>query len=163
MSFVKIQCRLVVSESIRRQLWHLMANKNTPLVNELLKSVSQHDRFEVWQRSSKVPVEQLLWQAKLLAKPAAMPYPILLGSQGGLRWSINEKGRICVAFNGMDKAIAELKRNPFQIYGDRHQLRLLSKCPGCEQPFSIPSQWVTGKCDRCGMPFTTMAKKQKSY
>jgi len=73
----------------------------------------------------KVPdneIEQLLWRAKLLAKPAAMPYPILFGSQDDLRWSTNEKGRICVAFNGLDKAIPELKHNPFQIYCDRRQL-----------------------------------------
>ena len=46
-----------------------------------------------------------------------------------------------------------------------HQLRLLSKCPDrkCGQPFPIPSQWTTGKCDRCGMPYKTMAKKQKPY
>jgi IS605 OrfB family transposase len=333
MSFVTIQCRLVVSESIRCQLWNLMANKNTPLVSELLKCVSQHDEFEAWQRSGKVPVktvrelgepfkmdsrfegqpgrfytsaslmvaytykswlalqrqrrqrldgklrwlnivksdaqlvqdsgcdldtirtkageilahlnaqaspepprstkqkrkkkkqqslaadprlmnllfqayeamedtlsrcaiahllkndcqvsaqqedpeaftqrihrkkkeierlqaqllsrlpkgrdltgerfleslaiavgkvpddaiEQLLWQAKLLAKRAAMPYPILFGSQDDLRWSINERGRICVAFNGLDKAIPELKRNPCQIYCDRRQLPLFQR------------------------------------
>lgn len=310
MSFVTVQCRLVVSEPIRCQLWNLMANKNTPLVNELLKSVSQHNDFEAWQRSDKVSVrtvrelcnpfktasrfegqpgrfytsaslmvtyaykswlalqrkrrqrldgklrwlnivksdaelvqssgceldtiwikareiladlnaqsgsvadpnlirslfqayestedalgrcaiahllkndcqvcaqeedpegfakrihrkkkeierleaqlvsrlpkgrdltgeefletlaitvgkvpdneiEQVLWQAKLLAKPATIPYPILFGSQGDLRWSTNEKGRICVAFNGLEKAIPELKHNPFQIYCDRRQL-----------------------------------------
>lgn len=78
----------------------------------------------------KVPddeIEQLLWQAKLLAKPAAMPYPIVFGSQDDLRWSTNEKGRICVAFNELDKAIPELKRNPFQIYCDRRQLPLFQR------------------------------------
>ncbi|PSB16684.1 hypothetical protein C7B65_20785 [Phormidesmis priestleyi ULC007] len=55
MSFITVQCRLVASEEIRQQLWHLMADKNTPLVNKLLKSVSQHDDFEVWQRNGTVP------------------------------------------------------------------------------------------------------------
>ncbi len=41
MSIITIQCRLVASESTRRQLWELMAGKNTPLVNELLALVSQ--------------------------------------------------------------------------------------------------------------------------
>ena len=46
---------------------------------------------------------------------------------------------------------------------DRHRLRLLAKCPGCEEPFLIPALWVMGKCQRCGMPFKTMAKRQKPY
>lgn len=330
MSFITIQCRLVASEEIRRQLWHLMVDKNTPLVNELLKCVSQDDEFEAWQRKGTVPdksvrslceplkthplfegqpgrfytsaslmvtytytswlalqhklrqrldgkqrwlnvvksdtelvqisgcnlqmiqnkaneilaqlneqasgeqnqpkqkrkkkqnleangnlvgalfqayentddvlsrcaiaylikngcqvreqeenpeafahrihrkqkeierletqlvsrlpkgrdltgeeflealstatgrvpsdeIEQMLWQAKLLTKPAALPYPIIFGSQTDLRWSTNEKGRICVAFNGLDKAIPELKQHPMQIYCDQRQLPLFQR------------------------------------
>lgn len=41
---------------------------------------------------------------------------------------------------------------------ERHQLRLLSKCPGCEAPFPIPALWHKGKCQRCLMPFKTMVK-----
>lgn len=67
-------------------------------------------------------IQQLLWQAKLLAKPAAMPYPIRFDTQNDLRWSINEKGRICVAFTGLGKFIPQLKKQPFQIYCDRRQL-----------------------------------------
>ncbi|MCY7323716.1 MAG: type V CRISPR-associated protein Cas12k, partial [Phormidesmis sp. CAN_BIN36] len=62
MSFITIQCRLVVGEAIRRKLWDLMVNKNTPLVNELLKQVTQHGDFETWQREGKVsekPVQDL--------------------------------------------------------------------------------------------------------
>jgi hypothetical protein len=43
-----------------------------------------------------------------------------------------------------------------------HGLRLLSRCPGCEQPFPIPALWVKGECGRCGMPFRSMAKRQIS-
>ena len=42
MSQITIQCRLVASESSRHQLWKLMAELNTPLINELLRQVSQH-------------------------------------------------------------------------------------------------------------------------
>ena len=45
---------------------------------------------------------------------------------------------------------------------DRHQLRLLSKCPGCEKPFSIPSLIQEKQC-KCGMYFSKMAKQQKPF
>jgi hypothetical protein len=43
----------------------------------------------------------------------------------------------------------------------RHQLRLLVKCPGCRQNFAIPSRWGEGKCKRCGMWFKSMVKRQR--
>jgi len=72
-------------------------------------------------------VDQILWQAKLLAKPATLPYPIVFGSQTDLRWSMNEKSRLCVAFNGVEKFIPELKQTPFQIYCDQRQLPIFQK------------------------------------
>ncbi len=45
---------------------------------------------------------------------------------------------------------------------DRHQLRLLSKCPQCRKPFPVPALWVEGKCGNCSLPFAKMAKFQKS-
>lgn len=62
MGFFTIQCRLVASETVRKKLWDLMANKNTPLINQLLKQVSQHEDFEAWQRAGNVsekPVREL--------------------------------------------------------------------------------------------------------
>jgi hypothetical protein len=55
MSIVTIHCRLTAPEPIRRHLWHLMAESNTPLVSELMKLVSQHPDFEIWQRRGAVP------------------------------------------------------------------------------------------------------------
>lgn len=48
---------------------------------------------------------------------------------------------------------------------DIHRLRLLSKCPDrkCQEPFPLPSQMVALACKKCGMPYKTMAKKQKPY
>jgi hypothetical protein len=46
---------------------------------------------------------------------------------------------------------------------DRHKLRLLSQCPSCGERFPPPAEWVEGKCNKCGMKFSSMAKKQKPY
>ncbi|MBP5977463.1 hypothetical protein HW132_33315 [Brasilonema sp. CT11] len=55
MSQITIQCRLVANESTRQQLWKLMAEKNTPLINELLLKVAQHPEFETWRQKGKHP------------------------------------------------------------------------------------------------------------
>jgi hypothetical protein len=55
MSQITIQCRLVASEPTRQYLWKLMADTNTPLINELLKQVGQHPDFEAWRHKGKLP------------------------------------------------------------------------------------------------------------
>ena len=55
MSQITIQCRLVASESSRQKLWELMAELNTPLINELLHRVNQHPEFETWRQKGKHP------------------------------------------------------------------------------------------------------------
>lgn len=55
MSQITIQCRLVASESTRQQLWLLMAEKNTPLINELFVQVGKHPDFETWRQKGKLP------------------------------------------------------------------------------------------------------------
>jgi len=55
MSNITIQCRLVASESTRQYLWKLMAEKNTPLINELLWQINNHSDFEKWQSEGKLP------------------------------------------------------------------------------------------------------------
>lgn len=44
---------------------------------------------------------------------------------------------------------------------DRHQLKLLSKCPNCGAKFKIPALWEGGKCSRCHTPFAELANFQK--
>ncbi len=44
---------------------------------------------------------------------------------------------------------------------DRHQLRLLFKCPQCKRQFPIPALWVEGACQNCSLSFAKMAKYQK--
>jgi hypothetical protein len=45
----------------------------------------------------------------------------------------------------------------------KHRLRLLSRCPACDQKIPLPSEWEEGSCTRCGMKFTSMTKRQKPY
>ncbi|WP_414545987.1 type V CRISPR-associated protein Cas12k [Nostoc sp. CCY0012] len=55
MSVITIQCRLVAEEETLRQLWELMAEKNTPLINELLAQVGKHPEFETWLDKGRIP------------------------------------------------------------------------------------------------------------
>ncbi|HYX18915.1 MAG TPA: type V CRISPR-associated protein Cas12k [Nostoc sp.] len=59
MSVITIQCRLVAEEDILRQLWELMAEKNTPLINELLAQVGKHPDFETWLEKGKISTKFL--------------------------------------------------------------------------------------------------------
>lgn len=55
MSIITIQCRLVAEEETLRHLWNLMAEKNTPLANEILERLAKHKDFDVWVEKSKIP------------------------------------------------------------------------------------------------------------
>lgn len=77
MSQITIQCRLIASASTRKQLWKLMAEKNTPLINELLKLVAEHSDFEIWRHKGKVPTgaikelcESLKTDSRFVGQPA---------------------------------------------------------------------------------------------
>ncbi len=55
MSQITIQCLLVASQSTRKLLWQLMAEKNTPLINEILRLINNYEYFEEWQSEGKLP------------------------------------------------------------------------------------------------------------
>lgn len=76
MSQITIQCRLIANEPTRRQLWELMAQKNTPLINELLEQVGQHPDFPTWRQNGKLPagVIKQLWES-LKTDPAISVNP----------------------------------------------------------------------------------------
>ncbi|WP_088893327.1 type V CRISPR-associated protein Cas12k [Leptolyngbya ohadii] len=71
MSIITIHCRLTAPESVRRHLWLLMSGRNTPLINDLLKRVSQHPDFETWQYWGTVPKVAI----KELCEPLKELYP----------------------------------------------------------------------------------------
>jgi hypothetical protein len=58
-------------------------------------------------------------------------------------------------------------RIAWQLYStegcDRHRLRLLPRCWGCEKPFSVEGLLKQQNCVHCGMPLKTMVKRQKAY
>ncbi len=56
MSQITIQCRLVAKEPIRQTLWQLMAELNTPFINELLQKVAQYPEFEEWRQAGRLQV-----------------------------------------------------------------------------------------------------------
>jgi hypothetical protein len=69
------------------------------------------------------------WDAKILTRPASLPYPIIYGSADEVRWGKTTKGRITVNFNGIDKYLKAVdpdieesykihQENPFQLYCD---------------------------------------------
>jgi DNA-directed RNA polymerase subunit RPC12/RpoP len=43
---------------------------------------------------------------------------------------------------------------------EKHELPLISRCPGCEEKLPLPSEWNDGRCPQCGMKFTSMKKRQ---
>ncbi|QDZ39040.1 hypothetical protein FRE64_03270 [Euhalothece natronophila Z-M001] len=110
MSQITIQCRLVASEDTRHQLWQLMAQQNTPLINELLKQVAEHPEFETWRQKGKLPggiVSQLCKPLKedsrFIGQPARFYtsatklveyiYQSWLALQQRLQWRLNGQKR----------------------------------------------------------------------
>ena len=68
MSQITIQCRLFADETARQYLWELMCDRNTPLVNELLRLVPLHSDFSTWRSSGKIPTKEFTKLAKTLDK-----------------------------------------------------------------------------------------------
>jgi hypothetical protein len=66
MSQITIQCRLFADETARRYLWELMCDRNTPLVNELLRLVAIHSDFPTWRSKGKIPTAEVTKLAKTL-------------------------------------------------------------------------------------------------
>ena len=76
MSQSTIQCQLRANEATRLYLWALMAEKNTPLINELIEQVTQHPDFETWKLKGKISsnaVSQLCQPLKTDPRFAGQP------------------------------------------------------------------------------------------
>lgn len=74
--------------------------------------------------SSYVPQDDAqakLWQDILLTQSKSVPYPVSFLSNEDTKWGKNEKDRLIVRFNGLEKYI---DTHCFQIYCDKRQLSL---------------------------------------
>ncbi len=49
-----IRCHLYASEDVLRKVWEEMTQKNTPLIVQLLKSVSEQPEFEANKENGKI-------------------------------------------------------------------------------------------------------------
>ncbi|MHC5735451.1 type V CRISPR-associated protein Cas12k [Nostoc sp.] len=115
MSQITIQCRLVASESSRHQLWKLMAELNTPLINELLRQVSQHPEFETWRQKGKHPTSIV----KELCQPLKTD-PRFIGQPGRFYTSA------IALVNYIYKSwFALMKRSQYQLEGKIRWLEML--------------------------------------
>jgi hypothetical protein len=66
MSQITIQCQLFADEAARKYLWQLMTDRNTPLINELLRLVALHPDFLTWRSRGKLPTTEVTKLAKTL-------------------------------------------------------------------------------------------------
>ncbi|MEP0902110.1 type V CRISPR-associated protein Cas12k [Nodosilinea sp. FACHB-13] len=78
---------------------------------------------EKWLDTLKMIVQQVpedeteiaLWAADLQTDSSSLPFPIAYETNEDLNWSQNDKGRLCVRFNG-------LAEHTFEVYCDTRQL-----------------------------------------
>ncbi|MEH2121285.1 type V CRISPR-associated protein Cas12k [Nostoc sp.] len=115
MSQITIQCRLVASESSRQQLWKLIAELNTPLINELLRQVNQHPEFETWRQKGKHPTKIV----KELCKPLKVD-PRFIGQPG--RFYASAIALVNYIYKSW---FALMKRSQFQLEGKIRWLEML--------------------------------------
>ncbi|MEH2282025.1 MAG: type V CRISPR-associated protein Cas12k [Nostoc sp.] len=116
MSQITIQCRLVASESSRHQLWKLMAEINTPLINELLHQVNQHPEFETWRQKGKHPTSVV----KELCQPLRTD-PRFIGQPG--RFYASAIALVNYIYKSW---FALMKRSQFQLEGKIRWLEMLN-------------------------------------
>ncbi|MFN6527279.1 type V CRISPR-associated protein Cas12k [Nostoc sp. ChiSLP03a] len=115
MSQNTIQCRLVASVVTRQQLWKLMADKNTPLINELLLQVAQDPDFETWRQKGKIPtgiVKQLCTVLKTDSR--------FIGQPG--RFYTSAIARVNYIYKSW---LALMKRLQYQLDGKNRWLEML--------------------------------------
>ncbi len=63
-----IRCHLDASEDILRQIWEEMTEKNTPLILQLLKSVSEQPEFEANKEKGEITKKEIVELRKIVTK-----------------------------------------------------------------------------------------------
>ena len=75
--------------------------------------------------ASQIPIDEkdaADWQAELLREISPVPFPVAYETSEDLRWFKNEKGRLCVSFNGLSNKAQKKKPFIFEVYCDQRQL-----------------------------------------
>jgi hypothetical protein len=116
MSQITIQCRLIASASTRQNLWKLMAELNTPLINELLMLVRQHPDFETWRQKGKISAVVV----KQLCEPLKTD-PRFTGQPA--RFYTSAVTTVSYIYKSW---LALMKRNQYQLEGKIRWLEMLN-------------------------------------
>ncbi|MFN6539187.1 MAG: type V CRISPR-associated protein Cas12k [Nostoc sp. EkiNYC01] len=69
-----IRCHLESSEDVLRKVWEEMSQINTPLIVQLLKSVSEQPEFEANKESGKITKKEITGLRRTLTKDSGRPY-----------------------------------------------------------------------------------------
>jgi len=105
----KLACRLPKGRDLTGDAFLKSLETSISLPKLPDSSVEDSREFLQWE-------SEILSQFPILAKkPNPLPYPIFYEINEDLTWSKNEKGRICVKFNGFGQHI-------FEVYCDHRQL-----------------------------------------
>ncbi|MEH2232617.1 MAG: type V CRISPR-associated protein Cas12k [Nostoc sp.] len=148
MSQITIQCRLVASESSRQKLWELMAELNTPLINELLRQVSQHPEFETWRQKGKHPTSIV----KELCEPLKTD-PSFIGQPGRFYTSA------ITTVNYIYKSwLALMKRSQFQLEGKIRWLEMLKSDAELVEASGVTLESLRAKAAEILAPLTPPAR-----
>ena len=107
--------------------------------------------------------EMELLQARLLRKEQLLPFPVSYNTNVDIYWSKNERGRICVTFNGLTKHIFEVfchnrQLHWFQRFYEDYQLyrRHKKQVPaGLITLRSASLIWKQGESEDCKKPWLT--------
>lgn len=118
--------------------------------------VARWERFHLNPSPSAQEFEAL---AKVVGVSAERLTEMLPPKGGGMQWT---PIRLCGACYG-ETPCHRMEWQYKSVWKcDRHQLKLLSKCPKCEAPFKMPAVWEDGVCYRCQTPFAEMLIHQKA-
>ncbi|QUS60556.1 type V CRISPR-associated protein Cas12k [Synechocystis sp. PCC 7338] len=171
MSVITVHCDLTAPESTRKQLWELMAHKNTPLINELLRLVAQEDDFEVWCQKGYPPpglvkklCDQLKTEDRFKGQPARFyasainqveyTYKSYLRLQRQLRQRLQGQERWLEILKS-DAQLAELAEVSLEVIQSKAQelLSKLSSSPNLRQQLFTDYSKTTNKLKQAAISY----------
>ncbi len=109
--------------------------------------VARWEKFHLNPYPTQAQFEAL---GKVLGLPAERLWAMLPPQGEGM---VHEPIRLCGACYG-ESPCHRVEWQYKSIWRcERHNLKLLSKCPNCGARFKVPALWEQGHCSRCRIPF----------